>query len=307
MWANGDDELWASTTWGLPSDAAAGTTDVLVIDEAGQMGLADALAAMNCARSVIMLGDPLQLAQVSLASHPGGSGNSALEHVLAGTATIPPERGVFLDTTWRMHPEVCGFLSEQIYDGRLGSHENCARQSVGGQAGLRWIRAEHEHRDTSSPEEAALVADTVRCLRGQTWVDFDGNARPLGAEDVMVVAPYNDHVDLVRETLASDPTLEGARVGTVDKFQGQEAPVVIFTMATSSGADLPRTVDFLYSRNRLNVAISRTRALAYVICTEQLLDTRAITVADMRLIGTLCAFVEATETTATPQSRRQPA
>jgi hypothetical protein len=111
-------------------------------------------------------------------------------------------------------------------------------------------------------------------------------------DDVMVVAPYNDHVDLVRASLDGEPALSAARVGTVDKFQGQEAPVVIFTMATSTGADMPRNADFLYSRNRLNVAISRARALAYVICTEDLLDTRAKSVEEMRLIGTLCSFVE---------------
>lgn len=294
-WAKGTHELFGSTAWTLSSEAAANTVDVLIIDEAGQFGLADAIAAMSCARSVIMLGDPLQLAQVSLASHPGGSGLSALEHLLDGEATIAPERGVFLETTWRMHPKLTSFLSEQIYDGRLGAHPHCAGQSVGGQAGLRWIRAEHDGNDTSAVEEAVLVVETIRALIGQTWADFDGAARPLVPADVMVVAPYNDHVTLVRETLDSQPDLVDVRVGTVDKFQGQEAPVVIFTMATSNGASMPRGAEFLYSRNRLNVAISRARALAYVVCTEELLDTRAGSVEEMRLIGTLCAFVERTQ------------
>ena len=245
---------------------------------------------------MILLGDPLQLAQVSLATHPGGAGASTLEHVLADAATIPDDRGVFLDTTWRMHRTLCSFLSIQIYDGRLHSHENCERQSVGGEAGLRWVRAEHDGCDTSSVVEAELVASTIRSLLGKTWVDFDGNEHTMHAGHVMVVAPYNDHVDIVRAVLDADPATSAARVGTVDKFQGQEAPVVIFTMATSNDADMPRTADFLYSRNRLNVAISRARALAYVICTEDLLDTRAASVEEMRLIGTLCAFVESADT-----------
>lgn len=292
-WKKGDHDLLAGTSWMFSNDKAGDVLDVLVIDEAGQMGLADAVAAMGSARNVILLGDPLQLAQVSVASHPGGAGASTLEHVLGEHATIPTDRGVFLDTTWRMRPTLCAFLSAQIYDDRLRSHPDCARQSVGGEAGLRWIRAEHDACDTSSEVEAELVADTIRSLLGKPWIDLHGVEHELTAADVMVVAAYNDHVNLVRATLDRDPATTAARVGTVDRFQGQEAPVVIFTMATSSAEYMPRTTDFLYSRNRLNVAISRARALACVICTQDLLDTRARSVEEMRLIGTLCAFAEA--------------
>jgi uncharacterized protein len=184
-------------------------------------------------------------------------------------------------------------LSTHIYDGRLHAHPDCAHQSVGRQTGLRWILADHHGCSTASEEEAALVASTIRSLIGQTWRNAEQAERPLRAEDVMVVAPYNDHVDLLQATFAADPALAAVRVGTVDKFQGQEAPVVLFSMATSTGDDMPRTADFLFSRNRLNVAVSRARALAYVVCTDQLLDARARTVDEMRLIGTLCAFVEA--------------
>lgn len=294
-WDSGRHDLVAGTTWLFSGPKMVESLDVLVIDEAGQLGLADALAAMSSATNVILLGDPLQLAQVSLASHPGGAGASVLEHVLGDHDTIPPNRGVFLDTTRRMHPDVCSFVSTQVYEGRLGSHPGCAAQSVGGEAGLRWVRAEHTGSETYSVVEAALVHATIRSLVDSTWVDADGVAHVLSAADVMVVAPYNDHVDLVRGALDADPVTAAARVGTVDKFQGQEAPVVIFTMATSSGDCMPRTAEFLYSRNRLNVAISRARALAYIICTDELLDTRARTVDEMRMIGTLCAFVEAAE------------
>lgn len=292
-WDSGNHDIVAGTTWLFANPAMVEAVDVLVIDEAGQTGLADALAAMSSARNVILLGDPLQLPQVTLATHPDGAGASVLEHVLGEHATVPPDRGVFLDMTWRMHPSICSFLSEHVYDGRLAAHPHCARQSVAGEAGLRWIRAEHSGCETSSDVEAQLVAEAIRGLIGKPWTDFDGETHVLAARDVMVVAPYNDHVNLVRAVLDGDPLTADARVGTVDKFQGQEAPVVIFTMATSSDECMPRAAGFLYSRNRLNVAISRARALAYLICTEELLDTRARSVDEMRLIGTLCALVEA--------------
>jgi uncharacterized protein len=295
-WDSGEHDVIAGTSWlfARADMRATPAVDVLIIDEAGQMGLADALAAMSSAHNVILLGDPLQLAQVSLAVHPGEAGASVLEHVLGpDQATIPDRHGVFLDTTRRMHHDVCDFLSTHIYDGRLHAHPDCAHQSVGRQTGLRWILADHHGCSTASEEEAALVASTIRSLIGQTWRNAEQAERPLRAEDVMVVAPYNDHVDLLQATFAADPALAAVRVGTVDKFQGQEAPVVLFSMATSTGDDMPRTADFLFSRNRLNVAVSRARALAYVVCTDQLLDARARTVDEMRLIGTLCAFVEA--------------
>ena len=294
LWDSGNFDVIAGTTWlfSRPDMHATRAVDVLVIDEAGQLGLADALAAVRAAHNVILLGDPLQLPQVRLATHPAGAGASVLEHVLDGAETIAPERGVFLDITRRMHHRVCSFISEQIYESRLDRHPNCDRQNIGGHAELRWIRAHHTDRSTSSPEEATLVADAVTQLLGQPWTDVHGKQRPITANDVMVVAPYNDHVNLLRATLRTIPHLAAVRVGTVDKFQGQEAPAVIFTMATSSGADMPRNAEFLFSRNRLNVAISRARAIATIICTDELLDTRARTVDEMRLIGTLCAFNE---------------
>jgi predicted RecB family nuclease len=293
-WAKGTFNVVGGTSWTFANAAWTGSEplDVLLIDEAGQLGLADALVAMGTARSTVLLGDPLQLAQVSQASHPDGSGASALEHVLAGVDTLPPERGAFLDVTRRMHPAITSFLSDTIYDGRLTSAAGCGRQSVDGEAGVRWLRARHVDRSTYAPEEAEMVADLVRDLVGRTWRDAEENERAVTAADVMVVAAYNGQVDLVRAVLDADPVTAPARVGTVDRFQGQEAPVVIFTMATSTGADIRRGIDFLFSRNRLNVAVSRARALAFLICTEELLNTRARDVETMFLIGTLCAFVE---------------
>ena len=295
-------DIVAATTWQFARLAAADAPalDLLVIDEAGQLGLADATVAVGSSRNALLLGDPLQLAQVTQAVHPLGSGLSTLEHVLGDAATMPAERGVFLPTTRRMHPRITRFLTEQIYDGRLESDPACAQHGVDGQAGIRWLRVEHTGRSSESPEEAAAVVTLARSLIGSAWTDSRHMSEgigyaPLPAEQIMVVAPYNDQVDLIRRDLDADPITRGVRVGTVDRLQGQEAAVVIFSMATSSEADLTRRVDFLFSRNRLNVAISRARALAYVVCTDELLNTRAKDVETMQLIGTLCALVEAAE------------
>ncbi|MFP4514280.1 MAG: DEAD/DEAH box helicase, partial [Acidimicrobiales bacterium] len=285
--------LVAGTTWLLSgNDMAANPVDVLVVDEAGQLALADALAASRSAENLVLLGDPLQLPQVAQASHPGGGGASVLEHVLGNEVTMPPERGVFLTETRRMHPDVCGFISDQIYEGRLTSHETCHGQATQLGTGLRWLRAHHADRSTESEEEAELVAEQIGQMIGTEWTNHEGKTAPLGVEDFMVVAPYNDQVKLIRSRLDRDERTRGVPVGTVDKFQGRQAAVVFFTMTTSSAEDMTRGAEFLFSRNRLNVAVSRARCLAYLVCTEDLLNSRARTVEDMRLIATLCSFVE---------------
>jgi uncharacterized protein len=291
--AGTDYNLVAGTTWLFSNEQMReAPVDVLLIDEAGQLALADALAASTSAHNLILLGDPLQLPQVMQAVHPGGGGHSVLEHVLGGDVTMPNDRGVFITQTRRMHPDVCGFISEEIYEGRLGYHENCARQTTVAGTGLRWLRAIHEGSSTSSPKEAQMVADEISRLIGTLWTNFDGDEKPLTADDFMVVAPYNDQVRTIRRRLESDPRTANVPVGTVDKFQGGEAAVVFFSMATSTGADMVRSADFLFSRNRLNVAISRARCLACLVCTNELLNARARSVGEMRLIATLNAFVE---------------
>lgn len=194
-----------------------------------------------------------------------------------------------------MHPSICEFISAQMYDDRLKSHSSCAQQEVVGHgAGLRWLQVHHEGRSTSAPEEAEAVVVKIKELLGRDWVDQEGVRKPLTTDDIMVVAPFNDQKDAIRELLEADPVTAAISpsVGTVDKFQGREAPVVFFSMTTSSSEEISRGADFLFSRNRLNVAVSRARCLAYLVCTEELLGTRASKVDDMRLVGTLNAFVE---------------
>ena len=285
--------LVAGSTWKFCSQALRDSpVDVLFIDEAGQLGLADALAASTAAHNLVLLGDPLQLAQVTKARHPNNSGRSVLDHALDGEGTISPHRGVFLPETRRMHDDVCEFISEQIYEGRLKPHKDCARQSTVAGTGLRWLRAEHQNNVTSSPEEGDMILTAVQRLLGTAWTDNTGQTKPLTVGDFVVVTPYNDQRLLLEDLFNTHADTHGLHVATVDKFQGQEKAVVFFSMAASTGEDVPRGTDFLFSRNRLNVAVSRAQCLAYLVCTEELLHTRARDIDDMRLISTLNAFVE---------------
>ncbi|HEY2788333.1 MAG TPA: TM0106 family RecB-like putative nuclease [Gaiellales bacterium] len=282
--------LVAGTTWLFAPEEFDETLDYLVIDEAGQLSLADALAAGTAAQNLILLGDPLQLPQVSQATHPQGTNASILQHLLGVDATVPEDRGVFLTETWRMHPDVCRFISDEVYEGRLSSHPSCALQTTSAGTGIRYLPVVHRGNGSQSPEEAERVRAQIAELVGTPMTDQQGRTRPLTTADIMVVSPYNAQVRLLRHRLP-----DGVRVGTVDAFQGQEAPVVIFSMATSSGEDVPRDIAFLFSRNRLNVAISRARSLAYLCCAPGLLEARARTVDEMRLISTLCSLVETAE------------
>ncbi len=267
--------------------------DVLVVDEAGQLSLANAVAAGAAAGSVILLGDPQQLAQPAQGVHPEGADASALEHVLGGHDTVPPDRGLFLDTTRRMHPAVCTPVSELSYESRLQPHPGLENQLVGGDdglagAGLRWLPVHHVGRSVESPEEVDVVAALVARLTGRPWTDAKGAEHVIGRDEILIVAPYNAQV---ARLLAR---LEGrARVGTVDKFQGQQAPVVIVSLTTSSATDAPRGVHFVANRNRLNVAVSRARSLAILVGNPALMSSPVVNVEQLRGVNTLCRLVEA--------------
>ena len=214
-----------------------------------------------------------------------------LEHLIDDADTIPPDRGVLLDVSWRMHPDVCDFVSKTMYDGRLSAEEHCANQRIDSPGlsgtGLRMLSVEHSGNRTRSPEEADVIAAHVDALLRGTFTDRDGDTRELTLEDILIVAPYNAQVRTLQSKLP-----DGARVGTVDKFQGQEAPVVFFSMATSTDEDVSRGIGFLFSRNRLNVAVSRAQALAVIVCSPKLLTARCSTVDDMRLVNMLCLVAE---------------
>jgi len=282
--------LVAATAWHWAHNDQVDAIDVLLVDEAGQVSLADAIAVGGAATNVVLLGDPQQLAHVSQGTHPVGTGASVLEHLLGDHDTVPPDRGVLLGTSWRMHPDISDFISKTMYDGRLSSVDGCELQRIDSPGlsgnGLRMIGVEHADNRGRSTEEADRVAlEVEHLLDGGTYVDRHGDRHPLTLDDILVVAPYNAQVRCLKARLP-----DGARVGTVDKFQGQEAPVVLFSMASSSGEDVARGMGFLFSRNRLNVAVSRAQALAVVVCSPELLGARCRTVEDMRLVNMLCRF-----------------
>ena len=284
VWAAGDAlgaDLAAGTAWLFTHPDHDGTLDYLFIDEAGQVSLADALAMGAAARNLVLVGDPLQLAQVSQGSHPDGADASVLAHLLGPHATVPPDRGLFLERTFRLHPDVCGFVSDAFYDGRLRADESTSGRTTPLGTGLRYLPVPHEgNRQESKEEVAAVAAEVVRLV-----------AAGVGVGEIMVVAPFNAHVDLLRAGLAAAGHA-AVRVGTVDKFQGQEAPVTFYSMASSSGEDVPRGLDFLLSRNRLNVAVSRAQRLSYLVCSPRLLEVDCNTIEHMRLANALCRFVE---------------
>ena len=288
-----DHQLVAGTAWLLSRPEHRGRFDLLFVDEAGQYSLANAVAAGSCARGIVLLGDPQQLPQVTQAPHPFGSGASALGHVLGEASTIEGDRGVLLTETWRMHPDVCRYVSERSYDGKLRSRDGCELRSVRsagpiGGAGLRTMPVQHAGRSQYSPEEAAAIAAACRELLADGVVtDAEGGEAPLEPEDIMVVAPYNMAVNEISSTVP-----EGVRVGTVDRFQGQEAPVVFYAMTCSAGEDVPRGLDFLFDRHRMNVAISRAQCSAILVYSPRLLEANCPTLEAMELIDGVCRFVE---------------
>ncbi len=286
---DGSAQLVGGTSWFWCRPGLAEAVDVLVIDEAGQFSLANAVAVARSARSLVLLGDPQQLAQPTQAVHPGESGLSALEHLLEGHLTVPEDRGVFLDRTYRMHPALTAFVSDLAYEGRLESASHRERIALNGWASGLAVRFVERTRASAAAcaDEAAAVAELWRSLQGVGWVDAAGERSTIGPEDVLVVAPYNNQVGMIRGLLP-----DGARVGTVDKFQGQEAPVVVYSMTSTSAEDAPRGVSFLYDLNRLNVAVSRAKALAVVVMSEELLDAAVRTPEQLRQVNALCRLVE---------------
>lgn len=294
MLANGEAQVAAGTAWLWARGEAAGAVDILFVDEAGQISLANTVAVSQAARSVVLLGDPQQLEQPKRGSHPDGTDVSALEHLLGGRQTMPRELGLFLGTTWRLHPSICAFTSELFYESRLASRCGLERQAIRGPtpfagSGLWFVPVEHDGNTNESAEEADAVASLVASLLdgSVTWRDAKGAVHPVEQEDILVVAPYNAHVAALLDRLPN-----GARVGTVDRFQGQEAPIVVYTMATSSPDLAPRGMEFLYSPSRLNVATSRARCACILVANPRLFEPECRTPRQMKLANAFCRYLE---------------
>ena len=287
--------LVAGTSWLFAAPEMEAHVDTLFIDEAGQFSLADAVVCGTAARNLILLGDPNQLPQVSQGAQPKQARVSVLQHLLGAEATVPQGMGIFLRETWRLRPELCSFTSSAYYEGRLSTARVCERRDLSAGNGLVVLPVEHEGCRQSSREEARAIAAAIHELLGATFTDEDGTARRVTEADVLVVAPYNAQVRALRGLLP-----EGVRIGTVDKFQGQEAPIVFVSFASSSGADAPRGITFAFDRHRVNVATSRAQCRSTVVCSPRLLEAECQTIEQMRLMNAVCRFVEMSEAGAAP-------
>jgi len=292
----GEYKVFGATSFSWAREEAFEILDVLVVDEAAQMSLANVLAVSHSAKRLILLGDTQQLDQPTQGTHPDGTGVSSLEHILGDHKTIEPDRGLFLAETWRMSPKICAFDSELFYENKLYPVDGCSKQKILSDgpikdAGLRYINVTHSGNKSYSSEEADVVEKLVRSIldSNSRWVDRDGIEKPITPSDILIITPYNAQVFEIQQRLP------GFRVGTVDKFQGQEAPISIYSMATSSHADAPRGMEFLYSSNRFNVAISRAKCISILVSSPEIFEADCKTPRQMQLVNAFCRYLELAE------------
>ncbi|MCF7674245.1 MAG: TM0106 family RecB-like putative nuclease [Akkermansiaceae bacterium] len=285
----------AGTAWLFSRPEFAGALDYLFVDEAGQVSLANVAAMSRASDNLILLGDQNQLPMPTHGTHPGESGESSLVYLLRDHAVVPPELGAFLETTFRLHPDVCKFISEAFYEGQLhsaptASHHHLALPSnpspVHIESGILFRPVPHTGNTQASDEEVAAIEEILKCLLGRTFTDSNGKSRPLGLDDILFVAPYNMQVRRLEKLLP-----HGAKVGSVDRFQGQEAPVVIVSLCSSAGEFGSRGLAFILDRNRLNVALSRAQALAIVVGDPNIASTPAGSVNELKLLNVFCKVI----------------
>ncbi|WP_232309013.1 DEAD/DEAH box helicase [Picosynechococcus sp. PCC 73109] len=280
-----------TTAWGFSREDMAEQLDYLFIDEAGQVAVANLVAMARSAKNLVLMGDQMQLGQPSQAAHPADSGLSCLDYLLRDQATIPREQGVFLGTTYRLHSQINQLISEHIYDGELDAYDandqrrlaiSSADPVFQKEAGVIFVPVEHQGNSQASPEEVRTIQKLVNQLLGRTY--HTGNpeqlTRPIDWDDMLFVAPYNHQVQKLRQALGDQ-----AKIGSVDKFQGQEAPIVFLSMCSSDANESPRGIDFLFDRNRLNVAISRAQTLAIIVGQPALRQTSVSRVEQLKLVN----------------------
>ena len=291
-----DDDVTAvvvgATAWGIAREELAGLFDYLFIDEAGQVAVANLIGMSQAADNSVLMGDQMQLSQPTQGFHPGKSGLSTLDYLMGDNSTIAEDKGVFLGTTYRMHSQVNQFISKAIYDNRLHAHKDNDRQIVkqasntdsslvNKEAGVVYIPVDHYGNTQSSLEEIEVVKKIVSEVTGNSFTDKDGKQHKISSEDILIVAPYNHQVNLLKQELD-----DKAKIGTIDKFQGQQAPVVILSMCASSASDSPRGLEFLLDKHRLNVAVSRAQSLAIVVASSTLTDQLGDSLKSMQLVNT---------------------
>ena len=289
-----------STAWGFSRPELIDKFDYLFVDEAGQVSTANLVAMSRSAKNLILLGDQMQLGQPTQGTHPKESGLSVLDYLLHDSPTIAPEMGVFLGTTFRMHSAVNEFISEHVYDGKLNAYPDNDKRVIAvpkaylgplnKEAGIVFVPVAHSGNTQASDEEVETIHQLAKDLIGRTF--HTGEKKPatrkIGWDDILFVAPYNHQVNKLRQRLGQD-----ARIGSVDKFQGQEAPVVILSMCASDPSESPRGMDFLFDKNRLNVALSRAQSLAIVVANPGIADVPVDKVAHLRLLNLFCGIVRA--------------
>lgn len=289
-------QLLGATPFALCKPAATGQWDYLFIDEAGQVSLANLVAIIRCAQNLVLMGDQMQLEQPIQGTHPGESGQSALGYLLNGKPTIAPELGIFLNTSYRMHPTICRFISESVYEKRLHHHTDTYYHQLHLQeqklslpsSGITFIPVAHEGNAQSSQEEIEVIEQLVNQILGRSYTSERGkHTASLRPEDILVVAPYNLQVRQLQARLR-----DRSRIGTVDKFQGQEAPVLIISMCASRGETASRGLDFLLNPNRLNVALSRAQCLSIVVGSPHLAQTGCSNIQEVKLVNLFCKVIQ---------------
>ncbi|GAY16115.1 TM0106 family RecB-like putative nuclease [Mycobacterium sp. shizuoka-1] len=292
--ADHDSCVIGGTAWDFAnaSRVPPGSLDLLVIEEAGQFCLANTIAVAQAATNLLLLGDPQQLPQVSQGTHPEPVDASALGWLVDGRHTLPEELGYFLDRSYRMHPAVCAVVSRLSYDNRLHSvkERTAARRLAGVQPGVHVLPVAHDGNSTDSRQEAQAIVTSITAMLGAAWTDEDGT-RPLTGADVLIVTPYNAQVVLLRRLLDT-AGLSAVQAGTVDKFQGRQAPVVFVSLVASSIAEVPRGISFLLNRNRLNVAVSRAKYAAVIVRSAMLTDYLPSTPAGLVELGAFLAMCD---------------
>lgn len=290
-----------TTAWGFARDDMQSQLDYLFVDEAGQVSVANLVAISRSADNLVLMGDQMQLGQPTQGVHPADSGASILDYLLHESPTIAEDHGVFLETTFRMHSAVNAFISEAVYESKLHSHPENDRQVVevpdgytgplDKEAGVIFVPVNHEGNTQASDEEVSCIVDLVQDLLGRVFTDKDLAQREIGWGDMLFVAPYNLQVRKLSEALAVLPGGEAARVGSVDKFQGQEAPVVVLSMCASDASESPRGIEFLFDKHRLNVAISRAQSLAIVVANPALANTPVSGISQMAKVNMFSQLV----------------
>ena len=279
--------LYAGTKYHLSQWYYQDKLDYLIVDEASQLAVADLVALGGIAKNIVLVGDQQQLGQPVVGSHPGQSGKSVLDYLLENKDTVSPEKGIFLNRTFRLHPNINTFTSENFYEGRLLTNSNNINRKIEYSSdcmikteGIHTILMDHKDNSQTSVEEFEIIKKLMKQLIGSKITDQDKSERKLTIEDILIVSPYNAQVNFLSARLG-----KGAKCGTIDRYQGQGAPISIISMTSSSVEDLPRNKGFFFNKNRLNVAISRAQCSSIILFNPKLLETAPNDYEEFKLIN----------------------